>query len=495
MNGSVRRFLVPAALLIALQLLPAARSPAIAPASSAPQPNFILIVTDDQTTEALQAMPHVMKLVERGASFSSAFTSVPLCCPSRATILTGLSAGHTGVWTNGDGDQGPGGWPAFTSSGITHDGDRFQGTGDNEDRTLALYLHRHGYRTGLFGKYLNYYEAGAVTAPPIPKGWDDWHSFVGRNGSYEDYWTSDQGVLTFHGSLDHDYSTDVFGRDARQFLLDPDIQAGATPFFLYFAPFAPHRAVKAGPRDLGTRAPMRFESDAFNEDAVWDKPAYVRATPPITGPMRRHLAVEWNRTFGALADVDRWLGRFERALPAAVWRQTVLIFTSDNGIAWGDHRLTRKGNPYERSIRVPLVFAGPGIQHAAIETLVGNVDLTPTVLDLAGLPRVGGPFDGLSLASVLADGGGPLHRPGVLLESESSPQAPTYCGVRRRRYKYVMYADGFQELYDLRRDPNELSNAAAREPDIALRMRRLARRLCDPAPPSFDPAVWSRTTR
>jgi N-acetylglucosamine-6-sulfatase len=453
------------------------------PAVAAPKPNIVVILTDDQTIGTLQKMPHVLRLVRRGMSFDRAVVSNALCCPSRATLLTGLYAGHTGVWTNGDGGLRWGGWPAFRRNGLNDNGTAFNGTGNNEGRTLALYLHDAGYRTGLFGKYLNHY-AVADGAPPIPQGWSTWHSFVGGNGDYYGYLSSDNGVLHHHGTTARDYSTNVFGRQARAFLQAPSIQNGTQPFFLYYTPFAPHGSIVPAPRDRRVRAPTSFETPAYNERNVHDKPPYVRRTDLLTPHEHERMTAAWDRVYGTLRSVDRWIGRFERVLPDAVRRRTVFVFTSDNGQAWGDHRLTFKVDPYERSVRVPLVIAGPGIVHGATNLPTVNADLMPTILDLAGLHGVGGPYDGRSLVPVL-HGTGTLSRTAVLIEHLTMHQIPSYCGVRTRGWKYVVYRTGFQELYNLDRDPYELSNVAGRRPKIRRQLRARALLLCQPRPPDW----------
>ena len=137
------------ALVTAFAPLPRELAPAAAPAA-APTPNIVIILTDDQVIGTLQKMPNVQELAATGTTFTNAFISNPLCCPSRSTILTGLSSGHTGVWTNADGSDANadqvGGYHAFTDNG-------------NETRTIPYYLHtRLGYDTGLYGKYFNHYD-------------------------------------------------------------------------------------------------------------------------------------------------------------------------------------------------------------------------------------------------------------------------------------------------------------------------------------------------
>src|SRR5262245_32069185 len=286
--------------------------------------------------------------------------------------------------------------------------------------------------------------------PPIPPGWTNWFSFVGKNGRYDDYAISDQGRLERYGSAPRDYSTDVVGRAARAFLRRPDIQDGSRPFFLYFAPFAPHGHVVPGPRDGDVTAPVSFESPAFDERDVSDKPPIVRNVPPLTAKRVHQLTDAWNHVYGTLRDVDRWVGRFQRALPAPVLADTVLVFLSDNGQEWGDHRLTFKGYPYERSIAVPLIIAGPDVEHGVNHGLASNLDIAPTIVDLTGVVPPG-PFDGTSLVPALA-GTGPIPTHGVLLEHLSMRLAPSYCGLRTARWKYIAYRGGAEELYDLRRD-------------------------------------------
>jgi N-acetylglucosamine-6-sulfatase len=453
------------------------------PAMAAKKPNVVLVLTDDQPLDTLQKMPAVRHLARRGMEFRRAFVSNSLCCPSRATLLTGLSAGHTGVWTNGDGNTRWGGWPAFRHNARRMDGSPFA-KGDNELRTLAVFLHKAGYRTGLFGKYLNNYRKGDGSTPPIPAGWSSWHSFIGTNAGYYNYFTSDQGVRHYHGTRARDYSTDVFGRQARRFLRSPDIQAGRQPFFLYYAPFAPHGRIQPAARFAGIRAPRGFETRAYNERRVRDKPAYVRNTSLIGAHIHRRMESAWDRLYGSLRSVDLWVRRFRRALPTRVLHRTIFIFTSDNGFQWGDHRLNFKAYPYERSIRVPLIFAGPRIVHGRTRAIAVNADLTPTILDMVGIRSRYGPFDGRSLKPVLT-GTGHSRTKAVLLEHLTTHHAPSYCGLRTGKWKYIVYRNGFSELYNLRHDPFELTNVARRRPQIRHRMHTHAVHLCRPRPPDW----------
>ena len=440
-----RGVLVGSAVLVALTLAAPAR---VATAQTPPPPNFVFVLTDDQSVGTLAGMANVTALAQAGVTFNNAIISNPLCCPSRATILTGLYSHGNGVYTNGDGDDPDGGYPAFAAH-------------DDEDRTFPLQLHEAGYTTGLFGKYLNHYDG---TSQP---GWDAFHSFVGKNARYYNYdWTIDWTTLVHHASDATDYSPDVAGNEANAWLgsLDP-----SKPFLLYYAPFGPHRPTTPAPQDAGATTTTSFSTPAYNEADVADKPSYIQARPLYTQGEATRLQKLWNEQYAALLSIDRWVGAFRDTLGAAgTLDNTYFIFLSDNGLAWGDHRWESKVVPYERSIRVPMVIAGPGVQHRLVGQVVSNIDLSPTILDLAGAPPM--TTDGVSLAGLLR--GGKLTRSGILLEHErnlaTKDGVPSYCGFRTGRYVFARYDDGNgvqeEELYNLRKDPFELTNVAAKLP-------------------------------
>jgi N-acetylglucosamine-6-sulfatase len=458
-----RGVLVGSAALITLTLT--APSP-VATAQTAPPPNFVFVLSDDQSVNTLAGMANVTALSQAGAKFDNAIISNPLCCPSRAAILTGLYSHNNGVYTNGDGEDPNGGYPAFSTHG-------------DQDRTFPLALQQAGYTTGLFGKYLNHYDGS--TQP----GWTEFHAFVGSNARYYDYdWTIDGATPVHHGSDATDYSTDVAGSEANAWLGSLD---SSQPFFLYFAPYGPHRPRTPAPQDVGATTTTSFSTPAYNEADVTDKPAYIQARPLFRVGETTKLQNMWNQQYATLLSVDRWIGAFRDTLATAgTLDSTYFIFLSDNSITWGDHRWTGKEVPYERSIRVPMVIAGPTVQHRLVGQVVSNVDLAPTILDLAGVTPI--TTDGLSLSGVLA--GGKLRRSGILLEHMGNPTTkdtvPSYCGFRTNRYMFTRYADdgaGVQEeeLYNLRKDPFELTNIAATLPAQAQLLRDAAYAAgCDP---------------
>jgi arylsulfatase A-like enzyme len=430
--------------------------------------NVVLIVADDQPERSLATMPLVQsELVARGVTFTNAVVSNPLCCPSRATILTGRYAHATKVWRN----YPPfGGWSRFVPW---------------ESRTVAVRLDDAGYTTAFLGKYLNGY--GLEGDPPVPPGWDRWFAFVPSGAaSYYDYALNVDGALVQRGHEPADYSTDVLAEEAERIL-----RSVQEPFFLVVAPFAPHTPFEPPPRYAD--APVAFvPGPAYNESDMRDKPRWARSLPQVdatgqaVGQMRSLLAVDdlVGRVVRVLEEQNRLAG-------------TTVIYTSDNGIAWGDHRWLWKSAPWEESIGVPLVVRADGLARPGQNTeLVANTDLAPTIAELAGLPP--SPTDGLSLVPLLRGERPRTWRRFVTLESVSlrishSPHVriPSYCGLRARDYVYVQYAPGDEELYDLRADPWQLSNRAGlkAEADRIRSLRREARRRCDPLPPI--PAHWT----
>ena len=428
-----------------------------------PRPNIVFILTDDQRWDALSSMPNVEReLVAHGVTFDDAVVDDPLCCPSRSSFLTGQYVSHTGVWENG---PPQGGYPGF-----------------RDGSTVATWLHAAGYRTALFGKYLNRY-----TGTRVPPGWDRFGAFVGSGASfYDNYRFGVDGSITLHGDAPADYSTTVISDMALSFL-DQTRQR----FFLYLAPYAPHEPNTPSPQDRGTfrTVPPWRPGPGYFEPDVTDKPTWVRRLPPRTPGRDASIGALRRRTYQTLAAVDRMVGRVvEELRRTGRLADTMIVFASDNGYSWGEHRWVNKLAPYEESIRIPLIVrydpwtATP--RHD--DHLVGNIDLAPTFAQMAGAASRG--TDGRSLVRLLRPSGSPLRwREAFLVESIHGGRMPSYCELRTTRYAYIVYARGISELYDLRLDPYELRNLALDPSTDALRASLLAElaRLCDPPPPGF----------
>jgi arylsulfatase A-like enzyme len=438
-------------------------------------PNIVVILTDDQRWDTLRFMPHVREdLASTGMTFRNAFVSNPLCCPSRASILTGNYSHTTDVYSNG---PPHGGWQTF------HDGGA-------EGSTIATWLHDAGYHTSLVGKYLNGY---GPDDPFIPLGWDRWVAVEDSTDRYYDYTMNVDGSFVSFGSAPEDYSTDVLAGYAVDAIADAPAEQ---PLFLYLATAAPHPPATPAPRDKGTgmNGPIRWPP-SFNERDMDDKPGYLRHLRAVSKEQQRFRYVKMVESLQAVDDaVHDVVGALEAA---GRLENTMIVFTSDNGMAFGEHRWTRKLVPYEESIRVPLVIRWDGVvQPGTVDRhLVANIDIAPTSAQAAGAaaPAV----DGRSLVPVLtgdqAGWGGRvlllehLKRSRALRGSDG-PIPPTYCGVRTAHRLFVRYASGFEEYYHLGTDPFELRNAID-EPAHGwiARLRTETRTLCHPLPPGMDP--------
>jgi N-acetylglucosamine-6-sulfatase len=436
-------------------------SPARAQGDPDDTPSILLIVTDDQRWDTLWAMPEVRRLlVGRGVTFTEAFTTSSLCCPSRASILTGAYPHTTGVYRQG---SLYGGFRSF-----------------EDDTTIATVLRDAGYRTGYFGKYLDAYQSAAL-AGYIPPGWDRWAAFV--HAEYHDYGLTIDGTVERFGTRPEEYSTDVLGELAERF-----IRTTGGPVFAVFAPAAPH--APAIPAEVDARA---FEGlpawrpPSFNEPDVDDKPAYVRAFERL-GPARIEQLDRLRRDqYRTLQAVDRAVARLIEAFAdTGRLADALVIFTSDNGLLWGEHRWVRKEVPYEEAIRVPLVVRADAVvgDVRSDAHLVGNIDLAPTMADIAGVDL---PGDGRSLRPLLSGDEGEW-RDAILIEHlRGANPVPTYCAVRTDRYLFAAYGTGERELYDLSVDPYQLRNLAGTGPGgTQERLERALRGLCDPPPPGYE---------
>ena len=439
-----RRFLVIALLALA----------AAAPAGT--QPNVVLVVTDDQRVDTIgpRKTPAIWNLLlKRGARYANAHVPTSVCCPSRASILTGLFAHSTGVYGNAPPD---GGWPTFHERGM-------------ELRTVAAALQAVGYRTGLVGKYLNSW------APDhVPPGWDTFEAF---NGGYYGYWF----MGTQFGGEPGDYSTDVLRERAVEFVRST---ATEQPLFLYFAPYAPHAGSIPAPRHAGSwlgRLP-RYLPPSLTEN-VRDKPPWIRG---LRRTRQAKIDAVLQRRAESMLAVDEAVRAIHDALvETGRMNDTLFIYLSDNGILLGEHRVYgHKNLPYRLATQVPLLARWDGrIQPGTTYwKLVLNVDLAPTIAGAAG---AGMQTEGLDLL-------GPVRREGFPLEGRDwqhrpNLYVPAFCGYRTSRFTYARYASGHEELYDYYLDPHELANKA-RKPQYAgtlASLRARAMEECAPVPPGF----------
>jgi N-acetylglucosamine-6-sulfatase len=420
-------------------------TPPVARQAEADRPNIVVILTDDQTAESLRVMDTVQReLVDEGTSFTTAAVAMPLCCPSRATLLTGQHPHNHGVRDN-----------------LLPDGGYFRLP---EADTLPVWLRAAGYRTAHVGRTLNQYTAAA--APLVPDGWDEWYGLV-EDASlsllYRDFVLASNGRLLRYGP--EAYLTDVLSDLAVQLV---DRLAGDEPFYLELAPAAPHtgRAEPGGPSNRPIVADRHADAFAdeplpdtpahFEED-LSDKPAWVQQAGADRSDARREAAVgQYRDQLASLLAVDEGVADLLAALDAAgELDDTIVVYTSDNGYLNGEHGLVdRKISPYVPTVRVPLVVRGPGFEAGAeVPEVVSNADLVPLFLERAGAtPTV--EVDGQPLSAPLADRA-------VLVEGPAARGGqPGFSQVTTRRWSLTRDETGELELYDRDADPHELDDVS-----------------------------------
>ena len=411
--------------------------------SPAPKPNFVIILSDDQRWDTVDAthqspnrpgyvMPNVKsELIDSGITFSEGHVTTSLCCPSRTSILTGQYSHNTGVHDN---DPPDGGAEVF-----------------DDHCTVARWLKAQNYRTGFVGKYLNGY---ASLSPCIPPGYDDWHVQV--QVKFYDYDLNDNGTITHYDSAESDYSGDVMTQKAVDFI---HASVGRR-FFLHVSQKAPHAPAVAAPRHLGLFAGIApFRPPNYNEADVSDKPAWVQALSFTDGSTDAFRI----KQLESVQAVDEGVAAIMQAIrDIGADGNTLVIYTSDNGYAWGSHRWKPKQCPYEECIRVPMIMRYPDLQVGAPRTddhFVLNVDFAATIADLAGLSP-SELVNGMSVAPLLTNSAVSWRTD--FLNEHWNGQIPTNALVKGEfngaTWKYVEYVTGETELYDLDLDPFELTN-------------------------------------
>jgi arylsulfatase A-like enzyme len=488
--------------------------------------NVIVIMTDDLSTDALNTllaggyMPNLQQeLINQGVWFENAFVTNPVCCPSRATYLTGRYSHNNKVLSNLSPDPFKSGiaWPGWLSE--------IGAPGQNQ-QTIATWLKGSGYTTGFIGKYLNGYGKVAPSdiADPktyIPPGWDDWQGLIDPT-TYQvyNYQLNDNGTVVSYGGNAEDYQTDVIAQRAVAFI-QARTQSGES-FYLNIAPLAPHvvitnifeilqsmdyregfeSTILPAPRhdylvdgDIANgEIPAPTFKPAFNEADLADKPL-CNVSPPTAGITYNtepncvgdldelrpvdiaNLEAQYKNMLASMLAVDDLIGDVAEVLQQeGLENNTAVIFTSDNGWFYGEHRLVGKDLAYEESIRVPLVIKVPGMATVEIASQIAlNTDLAPTIAELANvLPTA--VVDGTSLVPILqVPARTDWHRRSFLVEHWFIPslfkfEMATYAALRHidtgPDYLYVGWRTDknapntitHREFYNHNIDPDQLNS-------------------------------------
>lgn len=500
----------PASAQTAARQSPAHRDAPVGAREGGQPPDVVVVMADDMRADDVRFMPRTRRLLgESGVTFANSFSPAPLCCPARASFLTGQYAHNHGVVSH----EQPWGFQAF-----------------DDGFTLASALRRSGYRTGFVGKYLNGYgkQRSRATGGPsltyVPPGWTEWHAALeppadsrwkGNTYNYRHVTYNRNGRID--DSRRGEYSTAGFGSISRE--LVRSFARHDAPFFLYASYVAPHFG---GPRE--TDDPLHYVPARYRDDVTtparpeWvrgrfddvvrrgsgmpadggpseadmsDKPPFMRQREDPPAVLRRAIRDVTRQRAESLFVLDREVGRLVRTLrESGRWRNTVLLFTSDNGFFLGEHRRgAGKILAHEPSLRVPLLVTGPGMRSGERRRdPASTVDVTATILDLAGATAAMErrlPQDGRSLVPIARSGDEGWSAP-VVSEGHLWPAREgagrrgfrhglSYIGIRTPQYSYVRYdRDRAEELYDLEHDANQL---VSRHDDPAYRAVRRTLRM------------------
>jgi len=473
------------------------------------QPNVVLIQTDDQTLRQFTAdvMPETHRLlVDHGTEFTNYLATTGQCCPSRSTLITGQYAHNHGVTSNNVGYRGL----------------------DQKQNVLPVWLRNAGYRTMHVGaKYINGYPSYADPPTRVAPGWDKWYTAYSPT-HYYDYKVSNNGRHQFRGHRPDDYSGRALAKKAANLI---ETYGGQRrPYYLQLDTLGPHTAEQddpygdcdhmpiPDPRDEGRydSAPLP-EPPSFDERDMADKPRFLSSAPRLKAYQEQRLLDKWRCALASLTEVDRAVAKLVTAVKrTGEMRRTVFVYVSDNGLFYGEHRINRgKVFPYEEALHLPFVMRVPPRYRAGaslvprVGKLVGNIDLAPTIVDLAHAepcrPRHGcRTMDGRSVMSLLTDRGRWPDDRGLLTEYRE-PDLPRYstcefAGIRTRDEIYVEHyrvanatGDGCDdldppdvELYNLASDPYELDNlcfagvkANCRKDEVQADLERRLARLRD----------------
>lgn len=388
--------------------------------------NFIVIIADDMRADHLDDMPLTLSM---GHKFPNGFVANPVCCASRVSTLTGRHSRTTQIYGN---NYPIGGFTRWVEL-------------DGEKDTIAPKLRDAGYATGLFGKYINEYNQEDTAH--VPDGWTEFMGITTGGGAYYNTKFSQNG--TEYVMEPGVYLTDFIAERGRDFITRHKDE----PFFLWLSPVAPHKDHVPAPRHQDAFPDLpAWRPPSFDEVNITDKPkAYQVAR--LTDEEITEIDTNYplmKRTLLALDELVQSI--VDSLIENGIDDDTVVFFMSDNGFQFGEHRQYGKSVPYLESTRMPFVVRWHGGTPNA-NALVQNIDIIPTIAELAGVVDDG--FDGKSLVSEL--NGGP-SREFVYTEHHRFGQKPAWAQAQKKNRTYTWHDTGEEEWYNIQQDPWQREN-------------------------------------
>lgn len=440
--------------------LAAVSIPLAAQAAKPPaQPNIVFILVDDLRFDAMGFLtpglktPNIDYLAKNGVYFPNAVVTSSLCSPSRATILTGQTTRNHRIVDNNNASE----------AGLTF---------------FPKYLQEAGYQTAFFGKW----HMGQASDGPRP-GFDHWVSFKGQ-GTYfpTDGLTPQEVADGKRQTLNVDGKTVAQTNYITDELTDYELEwldkgrDKTKPFFIYMSHKAVHSDAKPAPRHAGQYKDLDIKLPASAADTPENragKPMWVQNQRnswhgvDFAYHSSRDVADYFRDYYRTLSAVDDSVGRtLDYLRKHDLEKNTLVVFMSDNGFLMGEHGLIDKRNAYEPSVKVPMVAYAPGLlpKGAVNEARVRNLDIAPTLLDVAGA-KAPPQFEGRSVLPVAT--GKVAVKDWV--EDDfvyeyywewTFPQTPTTFAIEHGKLKYIQYHGiwDLEELYDLSKDPGEMTN-------------------------------------
>ena len=445
-------------------------------ASTADCPNLVLIYTDDIDCESVffdwkqssknpnspVHFPNLKRLADEGMSFTNFHVTTPVCGPSRACLYSGSYAHRNNVRVNDPTSK--------FALGFSGGYDEFNRTDE-----IGHWMKAAGYRTAFVGKYIHHqFEPGSTAKQKtwkdmLPAGWDDFYAYMGAR-YLNAYWTDCKMYgLALTGEV---YRTDAEADHCIKVIQQHAKRPGDQPLFLCWAPIAAHQAEQNGPmvadRHLDLEVEPRPPQMEICRDLTTEKlPPHLRNLKPYSKPEEKKLVGFWQNRLRSIKALDERIADVRKALEeTGQLKNTIFMFTSDHGYELGAHRHDGKRFPYDRITKVPFIVCGKGVQRGATcDQLLGNIDIAPTLVKLAG-GNVPKNIDGRAFGNLFDNPTCNLDPPrnAIMIENWELETArgmvidALYCAMRTHKHIYTEWGNGAREYYDIEADPDQINN-------------------------------------